>query len=139
MLLPVVKLFLWQEYFFPSSQNYQCNYPKLLSLPVLGATPPGSKAGCHQPCGVPPKGAVCLTVVPVPDCLRSLFRLRGQNSTEPMPSTHLAYLLLSFLYTSSHILLWQAQRRRAAAQGLQVGAGKHCKDVMKNMLWQELS
>ena len=58
-----------------------------------------------------------------------LFRLHRQNSTESVPSeasAHLAYLLLSFLYTSSHILLGQTWRRRGAdAQGLQVGAGKH--------------
>lgn len=42
------------------------------------------------------------------------------------PSARLFYLLLFFLYTSSHILLGQAWRRRGAdAQGLQVGAGKH--------------
>lgn len=58
-----------------------------------------------------------------------LFRLRRQIRTESVlsePSAHLTYLLLSFLYTSSHIYLGQARRRRGAdAQGLQVGAGKH--------------
>lgn len=73
----------------------------------------------------------------------SLFRLHRQNSVESVPSepsAHLVYLLLSFLYTSSHILLQQAWRRRGTdAQGLQVGAGNTGGVVMKKVPWQEPS